>query len=181
MDSGAEMYQRYLNGDDSGLVELVALYRDGLILFLNSYVKNIDAAEELAEDTFFRLAVRRPRFRQKYSFKTFLYTIGRNLALNYLRKKKAASLDDCADSPDLLRLEEIYIINERKAQVHSAMEKINPDYSRVLWLTYFEGMSNSDAAKIMGKSTRQIENLLYRAKKSLKAELEREGFTYEDI
>jgi RNA polymerase sigma-70 factor (ECF subfamily) len=51
----------------------------------------------------------------------------------------------------------------------------------VLTLVYFEQMSNSEAAVIMHKTTRQIENLLYRAKISLKAELEKEGFEYDGL
>ena len=37
MDSGAEIYLRFLGGDDECLTELVKLYRDGLIMFLNSF------------------------------------------------------------------------------------------------------------------------------------------------
>ena len=40
-------------------------------------------AEELTEDTFVRIVTRKPQFSAKYSFKTWLYTIGRNLAINY--------------------------------------------------------------------------------------------------
>ena len=43
------------------------------------------------------------------------------------------------------------------------------------------GTSLEEAAKILGKSKRQIENLLYRAKSALKAKLEKEGFTYEKL
>ena len=51
----------------------------------------------------------------------------------------------------------------------------------MLWLTFFEGLSTSDAAAVMRKTNRQIENLLYRAKISLKSELEKEGFVYEEL
>ena len=44
-----------------------------------------------------------------------------------------------------------------------------------------EGFGNQDAAKIMGKSRKQVENLLYYAKKSLRSELEKEGFHYEEL
>ena len=80
MDSGASNYQRYLAGDDDALVALVRDYKDGLLLFLNRYVRNLSLAEELTEDTFFRLVTKRPRFSPHYSFKTWLYTIGRNTA-----------------------------------------------------------------------------------------------------
>jgi RNA polymerase sigma-70 factor (ECF subfamily) len=42
-------------------------------------------------------------------------------------------------------------------------------------------MTNEQIAKVTRKSKRQIENLIYQAKKSLKTELEKEGFTYEGL
>ena len=62
MDSGADSYRRFLDGDDEGLAEIVREYKDGLILYLNGYVNNLYIAEELTEDTFFRLITRKPKF-----------------------------------------------------------------------------------------------------------------------
>lgn len=55
MDNGASSYCRFLEDDDKGIAEIVGDYKDGLILYLNGYVKNIYVAEKLTEDTFFRL------------------------------------------------------------------------------------------------------------------------------
>ena len=85
MDRGANSYRRFLDGNDEGIVEIVGDYKDGLILFLNGYVNNINIAEELTEDTFFRLMVKKPRFSGKSSFKSWLYAIGRNVAVDYIR------------------------------------------------------------------------------------------------
>ena len=60
------------------------------------------------------------------------------------------------------------------------MRKLTPEYQQVLWLIYFEELSNKEAAKIMKKSVRSVESLLYRARKSLKSQLEMEGFDYEN-
>ena len=60
------------------------------------------------------------------------------------------------------------------------MEKLNNEYRQVLYLTYFEDFSNTETAKIMGKSERQIRNLLYRSKESLRKIIEREGYKYEE-
>ncbi len=68
MDNGASSYRRFLGGDDSGISEIVGEYKDGLILYLNKYVGNIYTAEELAEDTFFRLITKKPRFSGKSTF-----------------------------------------------------------------------------------------------------------------
>ena len=47
MDNGACSYRRFLDGDDCGIAEIVKAYKDGLILYLNGYVKNIHIAEDL--------------------------------------------------------------------------------------------------------------------------------------
>lgn len=46
MDNGASSYRRFLAGDDEGLAEIVREYKDGLILYLNGYVRNLYVAEE---------------------------------------------------------------------------------------------------------------------------------------
>ena len=184
MDNGASSYRRFLDGDDNGFVEIVRDYKDGLILYLDSFVRNIAAAEELAEDTFVRLGVKKPHFSERSSFRTWLYAIGRNVAIDYLRKQSkqtAVSAEDCAELADMDSLEAAYLREERKITVHRAMNRLKSEYRQVLWLRYFEGFSCKEAAKIMRKSAHNIETLTYRAKQSLKSELIKEGFTDEDL
>lgn len=184
MDNGAENYRRFLDGDDKGFEELVGSFKDGLILFLNGYAGNILLAEELAEDTFFRLLIKKPRFSGKSSFRSWLYAIGRNIAVDQLRRNRRApemSLDELEDClKDETDLERAYIMQEDKLTVHGALKKLPDDYRHILWLIYFEGFTNREAETALGKNSRQISNLLYRAKQSLRSELEKEGFDYED-
>ena len=155
MDNGASSYRRFCNeGDDSGLVEIIVNYRDGLILYLNSFVGNIHIAEELAEDTFVLLGTKKPKDKGTSSFKTWLYTIGRNIAINHLRRRSRFSLvsvDDCSElESEEESLEAAVIKEEQKISVHRALKKLKPEYHQVLWLIYFENFSNKEAAKIMG-------------------------------
>ena len=46
-----------------------------------------------------------------------------------------------------------------------------------LILTYFEDMSYAQAAEVTGKTVKQITNMVYRGKESLRRLLEREGIT----
>ena len=57
-----------------------------MILYLTSIVGNIHTAEKLAKDTFVLLGTKKPKDKGKGSFKTWLYTIGRNVAIDYIRK-----------------------------------------------------------------------------------------------
>lgn len=185
VDNGASSYRRFLEGDDNGIIEIVTEYKDSLILYLNSYVNNIYIAEELMEDTFFKLIVKKPMFFNRYSFKTWLYTIGRNLAIDYLRRQTKTVNQPIEDYTQLLvdekKLEEDYFREERRLIVQQAMKKLKKEYREVLYLSYFEQLKNVEIGKVMHKNKSQIEMLLYRAKKSLRAILEKEGFEYEEL
>lgn len=185
MDNSADSYRRFLEGDESGLTEIVRECKDGLILYINTFVHDIHTAEELAEDTFVKLFVKRPRDKGGSSFRTWLYTIGRNTALDYLRKrssKPSVPIDELPEyADDEALIEEAYIKEERRIAVHKAVGKLKAEYAQVLWLVYFEGFSVKEAARIMRKSPHAAETLVYRARNALKEQLEKEGFTYEDV
>ena len=70
MDNGAASYRRFLDGDESGFDEIIGLYHDSLIYFINRYVNNFAAAEDLAADTFMELLVHKKRYSFQSSFKT---------------------------------------------------------------------------------------------------------------
>ena len=184
MDNGASSYRRFLDGDDNGITEIVENYKDGLILYLNGYVKNIFVAEELTEDTFFRLMIKKPKYSGKSTFKSWLYAIGRNVAVDYIRHNSKILNVPIDDVENYLieeqNLEQSYIKEENKLVVNKALNELIPEYRNVLWLTYFEEFSNKETAIILKKTERQIKNLLYRARKALKSKLEKEGFEYDE-
>ena len=185
MDNGASSYRRFRdNGDISALDEIITDYADGLMLYLTSIVGSIHTAEDLTEDTFVLLGTRQPRYKEKSSFKTWLYAIGRNIAVDYLRKNARHITVSIDDTPEIMRdeesVEDSYIRKEQQIIVHKAMRKLNPVYQQVLWLVYFEEMSNKEAAMVMNKSVRSIESILSRARKSLRSQLEMEGYDYEE-
>lgn len=185
MDNGRENYKRFLDGDENGLVEIIREYKDGLILYLNGFVHDIYRAEELAEESFVKLGVKKPRDKTIGSFKTWLYTIARNTAIDHLRKdarSRTVPLDACADVPaEQEDLENIYCRKERRRIIHRAMGRLRSEYRQVLWLVYFEDFSYQQIARIMRKTVHSVETLVYRARRSLKAELEKEGYAYENL
>ena len=183
MDNGESSYRRFLAGDDEGLHEIICTYRTGLILYLNSFVQNIHTAEDLTEDTFAEIAIKCPKYSAKSSFKTWLYAIARNITAKHLRKHSKLSvvpLESQEYLADEENLESNYIKTEQKHMVHHALHRLKLEYRQVLYLIYFEEFTNAEAALIMKKSSRQVETLLYNAKKALKSELERSGFDYEE-
>lgn len=183
-DAGAEYYRRYVSGDDGAFELLVREFRDGLTLYLYSFTGSAVDAEELMEDTFVKLAVKKPRFYGKCTFKTWLYRIARNVAVDAYRKKKNVAdtpVDELEISSEEESLEETCIREEEKMRLHRAMSRLHADYRQVLYLSYFDDLGTKQIAAVMRKNERQVANLLYRAKAALKNELIREGFTNEKL
>lgn len=76
MDNGASSYRRFLEGDQSAFDEILILYKDHLIFFLNGFVHNLTVAEDLAADAFAYLLLHPKRYDFSVSLKTYLFMIG---------------------------------------------------------------------------------------------------------
>lgn len=177
MDAGGESYRRYLAGDDAGLAEIVACYKDRLILFINTYVHDFPTSEDLCEDVFFTLIVKRPHYRGQSAFETWLFAIARNKALDYLKKQAKRRTDplDAAHADPSQSPEEALLRREREQALYQALSQLSPQYRDVLYLIYIEGFDRKEAARILRKSRRQMENLCYRARQALRAALPEEA------
>ena len=171
-------YHRYLNGDDAGLEALMKKYGNPLTLYIDGYLHDVHEAEDLMLDVFAYLFTKKPRIRDG-GFKAYLYKTARNMALRHKSKRKCLfRLDELTDESDgQLLVEEVIRTEERNRILHLCMGEMNPDYREVLYLTYFEGMSYAQAAEVTGKTVKQITNMVYRGKESLRRLLEREGIT----
>lgn len=183
MGNGESSYHRFLNGDKGAFSEIIDIYRKNLIFFINRYLNNLSLSEELAEDCFVELIVHPHRFNFKNSLKTYLFTIARNKAVDLIRKNRLSMPDGeellLNASEDYVEFEEEIFKNEEKKLLHSSMHKLNSDYLTALHLIYFEDMSYETAGKVMKKSRKQMENIVYRAKIALRTVLEKEGYKYE--
>ena len=175
--SDEALYEQYLKRrDNEALRCLLERHREGLTLFLFGFVHNETDAEELMLDAFAEVAAGPTIFSGKSSFKTWLFSVGKHLAMKQLRRQRhTAPLETFepgqSEGPELLLLRE-----ERVRQLYLAMERIAPDYREVLQLQYIEQMQPAEISQVMGKRVSQIYNLIKRGKSALRAELERMGF-----
>ena len=178
METDDVLYRRYLDGDDDGLDALMKKYGDPLTLYIDGYLHDVHEAEELMLDVFAYLFTKKPRIRDG-GFKAYLYKAARHMALRRKsRRKPLFSLEELSDQPDgQLLVDEIIRTEERNRILHFCINGLNPDYREVLYLTYFEDMSYAQAAEVTGKTVKQITNMVYRGKESLRRLLEQEGIT----
>ena len=169
-DSGASSYHRFLQGDSAGLEELVRMYGDALVRFAYCFLGDPFAAEDVMEDTFATLVVKRKKFDARANFKAYLFRIARNKCIDMLRtRKRYAAFDEHAEQMLLgSDLEADAALSERNKQLYCAMQQLPEDYRKVLDLIYFENFNVTETAKILKKSRKQVYNLLARAKLQLK-------------
>ena len=178
MVTDEELYRQYLYGDDTGLEALIRKYGDPLTFYINGYLHDVHEAEDLMIEVFSYLFTKKPRIRDG-GFKAYLYKAARHMALRHKSRRRIIfSLDDLTREPEAQTLvEEIVRTKERNQILHLCMDELNSDYREALYLTYFEGMSYRQVAEVMGKSVKQITNIMYRGKERLRGLLEREGIT----
>ena len=175
-----EDYITLLNGDILGFERLVLRYKNHLIYFLQKYVNNIDTAEDLAQDAFVEIFIHKERFQVNKNFKTYLFTIGKFKAIDFLRKQPDyTSIDEIETLADRNLLEEQLFSKEDKTILFTALNKLKPEYQQIITLIDLEDISYKDAAKILQKTLPQVKILIYRARKSLEKELVKTGYKHE--
>ena len=175
MDNGASSYRRYLDGDEEAFGDIVKEYFDNLVFFIDGYVHDYAAAEDIALDTFTQLVVNKKRYNFSVSLKTYLFMLGRSRALDYLKHKKKLHMVELSEAMQLASeepgLEEQLLRDARKQAVHRALAQLPEQMRAAVHLVYFEELSADEAGKVLKKNRKQVYNLLYRAKAALRGML----------
>lgn len=179
MDHGAQCWRRYLDGDESGFDELLKTHRDSLTFFLYRLVHDESIAEDLCIDTFMELLLHKRRYNFKIPLKNYLFIIARSRAVDYLRHAKKFATVELSEAEnetaDGHTPEEILLKNEQSRALSLAMQSLPDEMQVALHLVYIEELSYKDAAHVMKKSPKQVDNLLTRAKSALRTTLSKEG------
>ncbi len=178
MEYGESSYRRFLAGDPDAFDEIWKEHRAGLTFFIDRFLHDAAAAEDIAIDVFTYVLVHPRRYNFRTSLKTYLFMLGRSRALDYLKHRRKIAMVDLseADGAEGARsLEETVLREERKRIVNAALDQLPADMRVAVHLVYFEEFSYEEAAKVMKKDKKQIDNLLYRAKGILRDSLGKEG------
>ena len=179
MDNGASSYRRFLDGDERAFDRIMEELFYPLVFFIDRYVQDIHTAEDIAMDVFSELIVHRHRYHFKVSLKTYLFMLGRSRALDCLRHRKVMNTVELSEAVQVddgsSALEELVLTDERKRAVNDALAQLPEQLRTAVHLIYFENLSYEEAAKVMKKNRKQVDNLLYRAKKELRIILGKDG------
>lgn len=176
MDDCAAKYRRYLEGDRDAAAGIMEELFFGLVFFVDRYVGDIHTAEDIALDVMSDLFVYK-KFNFKVSLKTYVYMLGKSRALDCIRRRRRVTfteLSEAENAAEQAELEEKVLADERKRELNAALGTLPEDMRVAVHLVYFEDMTYEEAAKVMKKNKKQVDNLIYRAKKELRALMEEE-------
>ena len=179
---GASSYRRFPRLDENALDQVLITYSDGLVRFVYSILHDAATAEDIAAESIAVLLTKHKRFRDDGHLRAYLYTVARNKAMDHLRHhRRFVALEDLENVLGSGDPEADFLQSERNTIIYRCMQQLPEQYRQVLQLAYFDNFGVQEIAGITRQSTKQVYNLLARAKTSLKIRLMKEGITYEDI
>lgn len=174
--SGAEadavLVRAVAAGDARASRDLLERHLDRVVGLAYRLLGERSAAEDVAQDTFLRLWSRAERWRPDARLDTWLYTVARNLCLDRLRKSGRESDAPPPDLPDPTpSAERLLSEAEMSRRVANEIAALPERQRTAITLVHEEGLSNIDAAEILGVSVEAIESLLARARRRLRERL----------
>ena len=177
MDNGTSSYRRFLDGDDHAVDEIMEELFFPLVFFINRYVQDVPAAEDIAMDAMTELFVHPRRYNFKTSLKTYLFMLGKSRALNYCKRRRILPMEELSEAlpAQQAELEDRALDDERKRVVSQALARLPEEMRVAVHLVFFAELSYEETARVMKKNRKQVDNLLYRAKKELRGMLGEEG------
>lgn len=161
--------------------ELMRRYQRKILAFIYHMLKSAKLellAEDLCSETFYKAYRSLHSFREvDASYSTWLYTIARNTVLSELRKQKAGniSLDEAGYIPiassDTVP-EQRLLQSERMTMVREAINSLPEKQRSALILREYDQLDYQEIASILGQTVSSVKSLLFRARSSVKVQLE---------
>ena len=170
------IYQKFLDGNIRAFEEIVYTYKNGLIAFITRYVKDIEVAEDISQEVFTDIYINKEKYNFKFSLKTYLYAIGKNKAIDYLKKNKCHETIENLVIANEKNTEDEILLYESNLHVVNTLKKLKMNYEIALYLADIEKLSYKEIAKITNSTMPQVKVTIYRARKALKKIMEKEEY-----
>lgn len=176
----------HLGGDSSAFADLVGRYGDGMLRYLTKICKNRSQADDFFQETFKRVHEKASTFRGG-NFKSWLYTIATRVAFDSFRKSKRLKfislnrvLGTDGTESDLSAVcvdgncpgpHEEAEKAELRGKVRQALSQLPDKQRATIVLAYYEQLSYSQVAEVLGCSVGTVKTQMFRALKKLAIQL----------
>ncbi len=178
MKTDEELVRDYLDGQKTDFDLLVSRYLKPIYSFFSRASSNSEEAADLAQETFFRVWKNLKKFHQYKNFKIWIFTIAKNILIDWYRKKKNivfSKLDtekeffedtivDVEPLPD-----EIFSNFEDLEKLNLDLEKIRPDYKMIILLHHTDDLTFNEISEILEKPLNTVKSQYHRAISELKS------------
>lgn len=158
-----ELVQAALKGDKEAFPTLLARHMTPVYQFTYRYVRNASDAEDVTQDAFIRAWKNLSTFDASKNFKTWLFTIARNAALDLIKKKKPIAFSRIGDeegaldaflapfvtSPELP--DALFERGELSADMREAVASLPPAYRTVLAMRYNDNLKFREIAEALNE------------------------------
>lgn len=172
-----ELIENYKQGDDASFQTLMRRSLKPVLNFVYQYVRNTEEAEDVTQDAFFKAWKNIKKFKgdKNKKWKPWLFTIARNTALDYIKKRKnvpfsGMDLNEKDSTSFSETLEDVEpLADELFEQVQNAevltkiMNTLRPEYHSVLLLHYHQELTFEEIATVMGMSMNTVKSWHRRA------------------
>lgn len=165
---------RIQNGDRMAFRILLQLHSSRFYRLAYSFVHNQTEAEDIVQDAFLKLWERPDSWNPEAgsAFTTWFYRLVVNLCLGNRKKKRPLQLPETMEIVDGRdSQEEILMQNQNEFLLEKQISVLPQRQQTALNLCFYEGLSNQEAARIMGVNIKALQSLLMRAKMTLKNKL----------
>ena len=179
-DSDLALVRRVKKGEYSAFDLLVLKYQSRVIAISTKYVKDIQLAEDIAQESFFKAYKSIDSFREESAFYTWLYRITANTAINYLssKKRKSELLEadvsnregesiDIFDIPGGESPEDILNANSLREDIFKNMSNLPVEIRTAVTLREFEGLSYEEIAELMQCPIGTVRSRIFRARDAI--------------
>lgn len=170
-------------GKHDALGTLVERYQTDIFRFCVHYLKDVERAKELTQETFIRVYTASSRFDEARTFRPWVLRIARNLCLNELKRRRKVpmqSLEEYAetrlrDTREVLRTpldspDEAAMASERLQLLERALDSLNQNAREIMVLRFYERMSAREIAGVVGSTEGAIRTKLHRILTALRGE-----------
>ncbi|MED4728052.1 sigma-70 family RNA polymerase sigma factor [Aneurinibacillus migulanus] len=182
MVTDSQLIREIKDGRVECYAELINRYERRILAFILYMLKSYhmeDMAEDLAQETFYKAFRSLQSFRDvEASFSTWLYTIARNTVLSELRKSRNSEvyLEDSKQQPARISVDRLpeqeLLRTERVHLVRQAINKLPEKQRTALILREYEQLDYKEIAVILDSTVSSVKSLLFRARHSIKQQLE---------
>lgn len=177
----------FLQGKESAFGCIFEKYKRKVINLAFRFLKEVQSAEDIAQEVFIRIYEKKIRYDPRAKFTTLLYRITVNASLDLIRRRKffPISLDqkiqthsgneqtfiESLSSLKVSSSSETLERDELKMRLQEEIHRLPENLSSPLLLYQFEELPYGDIAQVLGITTKAVERRIYRAKGELRKKL----------